>query len=297
MNIELTIFTPAYNRAHTLTRLFESLKMQTLKNFEWLIIDDGSIDNTKEVVDILVTQSDFPIRYIYQKNMGKQVAWNRAVNEAKGALFCCLDSDDALYNKNNIFDIYNKYIRYLKDNKTIGLRFLAYSNVKDNFDGAKISDDITICSYYDELSSAKNYGERIDFMKTDILKEFLFPEIQNLKFIPEIWFYISSAENGYKFVYVPEPYRIFFDDVAENRLSRSSIKKHAKGHFISRSKMLNSVPLKVYLSNPKAWIIALIRFSQCANYLKLSYNERKRNANIFYVILSYMFFPLIIFLK
>ena len=64
----LTIFTPTYNRAHTLVRTYQSLCHQTCKDFEWLIIDDGSIDNTSDIVKIWITEADFKIKYIYQKN-------------------------------------------------------------------------------------------------------------------------------------------------------------------------------------------------------------------------------------
>lgn len=90
-----TVFTPTYNRAHTLHRVYESLALQTLRNFEWLIVDDGSTDNTKELVDKWQNQAGSPIRYIRQDRQGKHVAFNRGVREAYGELFLTLDSDDA----------------------------------------------------------------------------------------------------------------------------------------------------------------------------------------------------------
>lgn len=92
----LTIFTPAYNRAHTLPRLHESLLAQTQGGFEWLVVDDGSIDGTGELVHGWAEDSPFPIRYIYQENSGKHVAHNLGAHEAQGRLFMCVDSDDWL---------------------------------------------------------------------------------------------------------------------------------------------------------------------------------------------------------
>ena len=74
----LTIFTPAYNRAHTLVRTYESLCRQTCKDFEWLIVDDGSQDNTRELVDSWIKEGKIPIRYIYQHNQGMHAAHNTA---------------------------------------------------------------------------------------------------------------------------------------------------------------------------------------------------------------------------
>ena len=90
-----TVFTPTYNRAYTLHRVYESLKAQTYRDFEWLIVDDGSNDNTRELIQKWQNESLFSIRYIYQQNSGKHIAFNRAVREAKGELFLTLDSDDA----------------------------------------------------------------------------------------------------------------------------------------------------------------------------------------------------------
>ena len=90
----LTIFTPAYNRAHTLPRTYQSLCRQTCKDFEWLIIDDGSSDNTKELVEGWIKDNIIPIRYIYQENQGMHGAHNTAYRNIYTELNTCIDSDD-----------------------------------------------------------------------------------------------------------------------------------------------------------------------------------------------------------
>jgi glycosyltransferase involved in cell wall biosynthesis len=90
-----TVFTATYNRAHTLGRVYESLRAQTYRDFEWLIVDDGSDDDTRRLVGKWCALAEFPIRYIYQENQGKHVAHNRAVSEACGEFLLPLDSDDA----------------------------------------------------------------------------------------------------------------------------------------------------------------------------------------------------------
>lgn len=90
----LTIFTPAYNRAHTLNRTYQSLCKQSSRDFEWLIIDDGSTDNTAELVKSWIAEADFAIKYIYQENQGMHGAHNTAYKNIKTELNTCIDSDD-----------------------------------------------------------------------------------------------------------------------------------------------------------------------------------------------------------
>ncbi len=90
----LTIFTPAYNRAHTLPRTYESLLRQTCKDFEWLVIDDGSTDNTAELVKGWMADAKISIRYIYQENGGLYTGYNTAYANIKTELCVCIDSDD-----------------------------------------------------------------------------------------------------------------------------------------------------------------------------------------------------------
>lgn len=94
MGKTLTIFTPAYNRAHTIGRTYESLCRQTCKDFEWLIIDDGSSDNTRELVEGWMKENKIPIRYIYQENQGMHGAHNTAYKNIYTELNTCIDSDD-----------------------------------------------------------------------------------------------------------------------------------------------------------------------------------------------------------
>ena len=107
----LTVFTPAYNRSNTLVRTYESLCRQTSKDFCWLIIDDGSIDDTKEIVLKWIQENKIDIRYIYQNNQGMHGAHNTAYRNIHTELNTCIDSDDYMPD-----DAVEKIISYWKKN-------------------------------------------------------------------------------------------------------------------------------------------------------------------------------------
>ena len=92
----ITVFTPTYNRAYTLKRLFESLQDQTFRDFEWLVVDDGSTDNTQELLADMQDNATFPMRVFRQENSGKHIAINLGAREAAGEWFFIVDSDDSL---------------------------------------------------------------------------------------------------------------------------------------------------------------------------------------------------------
>ena len=105
----LTIFTPSFNRAHTLHLCYESLKRQTCKDFMWLIVDDGSEDGTKEKVENWIIESDFTIEYFFQENQGMHGAHNTAYESIDTELNVCIDSDDYMTD-----DAVEKIIKFWK---------------------------------------------------------------------------------------------------------------------------------------------------------------------------------------
>ena len=116
----VTVFTPTYNRAYILEQLYRSLCSQTCKNFEWLIVDDGSTDNTCELVALWSQENKFSIRYYLQKNGGKHRAINKGVELAQGELFYIVDSDDQLP-PNSINDILCIYSDVCDDDSFAGV--------------------------------------------------------------------------------------------------------------------------------------------------------------------------------
>ncbi len=187
----ITVFTPTYNRAKLLSRLYKSLCKQTYRDFEWVIVDDGSVDDTHYVVESFMNGNDnengnnnFPIRYLYQENGGKHRAINRGVREAKGDVFFIADSDDWL--PVNALKIVNDQYEKIADDKQIaGLCGLdAYEDGRIAGSGfpfeKKVATTIEIRNRYGVIGDLK------EVFKTIVLKEFSFPEIKDEKFCPEV---------------------------------------------------------------------------------------------------------------
>ena len=235
-----TVFTPTYNRAHTLRVVFESLLNQTFKTlnrdpvFEWLIIDDGSTDETGRLVSRFQKEADFPIRYYYQDNSGKHVAMNKGVQLAQGALFLPADSDDAFVPETlRIF--YRYWAELTEDQKRIcaGVNCLC----RDGDTGKIIGDLNRIDPYafvYDMPYMLKNrlYFERWGVTRTDIIRKFPFPEIEGVHYCPEgiVW---NQIGRRYKRINTNEVLRtIFFqkDGISKNIVS--SYIKNAKAHYL-----------------------------------------------------------------
>lgn len=195
-NVLVTVFTPTYNRATTLSRLWESLKKQTSYQFEWLIVDDGSSDDTELIVnDLRKWTEEFCIRYKKKENGGKHRAINYGVSVAEGELFFIVDSDDWLP-QNSISDILACYNDIRGDISFAGVAGCKFDSRE------KISGTTFQGEYVDATSLERSKfgikGEKAEVFLTEILKKYPFPEFQNEKFLSEAIVWNKIASDGYK---------------------------------------------------------------------------------------------------
>jgi len=222
--LSITLFTSTYNRVGLLKRLYESIKKQNYNSFEWVIVDDGSTDNTKSIVEVWIKESDFDIRYYYQENSGKGIAINRGVEKARGKLFFIIDSDDWLAD-NALIDIWQTWQSISEEQKPFfaGVCGLcSYRN--DRIVGTKYplniidSDSIEIRTFYDVK------GDKCEVFRTEILKQFPFPEGMG-KFTPEglVWNRIAQK---YKMRYVNKIWE--YKEYQPEGLSAKSIEVRVK---------------------------------------------------------------------
>jgi glycosyltransferase involved in cell wall biosynthesis len=206
-----TVFTATYNRAHTLGRVYDSLCRQTCRSFEWLIVDDGSTDGTRALVEGWQGDAPFPIRYLAQENAGKHVAFNRGVREARGELFLQFDSDDAcvpeaLERFKHHWDAIPRDCRAHFTAVTCLSRDHRGALVGTRFPHDVIDSDSREIRYRYGVT-----GEKWGFHRTEVLRQYPFPESIRRHVVPEgiVW---SQIARRYKTRFVNEALRIYYTD-------------------------------------------------------------------------------------
>lgn len=197
----ISILTPTYNRGKLLLPLYDSLKNLTFKDFEWLIVDDGSEDDTEQYalswIAHNIENAEFPIRYIKKSNGGKHTAINRGVREASGELILILDSDDTL--PSDSLAIIAQYYEQCKGYKDCA----GVCGLMSHHDGQLIGTGFPKDPMYESAlqfryaEKGNVTGDLLEIYKTSVMREFPFPEIENEKFCPEslVW---NRIANKYK---------------------------------------------------------------------------------------------------
>jgi len=263
-----TVFTPTYNRAHTLVRVFDSLSAQTFRDFEWLVVDDGSADGTDALIDRWREAADFPVRYVAQTHAGKHVAHNRALREARGEFFVVLDSDDAcvptalermLHHWNSI-----PPERRSEFSGVAGLcRDQNRNIIGDRFPSEPLDISLREQHYVYRLRGEK-WGPEL----TGILRQFPFPEIPNVNFMPEGTVWLEVAKK-YKIRCVNEVFRIYH--VADRATgatltTRKSLGENAVGRLYYYAWLLNN-DIEYFFKAPLRFIKVATMFNVVAFYV------------------------------
>ena len=183
METGITIFTPTYNRAHLLNRLFESIKNLSYENFEWLIVDDGSTDETEKLINRFREKSKFKIIYVKQENQGKYMAINNGVKLANKELFFIVDSDDWL--PNDSLNRIDEYYKKIKSNEgfagVAGLKKV----MNKNAESISLHENEFITNSLDFRFTYNYSGDVAEVYRTSVLKDYPFPEFKNEKFCTE----------------------------------------------------------------------------------------------------------------
>ena len=202
--MKLSILTATYNRAKYLTRLYQSIvnnKEKSNLEVEWILIDDGSTDKTKQSIKKFNSEQKVNIKYIYQENSGKMSAINRGINEVTGELIVDCDSDD-FFSKNAFKIIEDNAIKLLNDKEIYALCFLKQTE-DGNISGNKFKQNYMKTTMFDLYFKDDIQGEKILVFNSEIRKRYKHELEKNEKFITEARMYHKMDEK-YKILCINE---------------------------------------------------------------------------------------------
>ena len=251
-----TVFTPTYERAASIHRVYDSLKVQTMRDFEWIVVDDGSTDGTDALIKGWAAQADFPVTYLRQKHAGKHMAWNNALNHAKGQFFVIADSDDA-FRPDSLERFWTMWRSIPVDHRG-RYRGVACRCVDEygNFVGdSAIPDPWLDASELDAKYKYHLQYEMWGMTRIDVLREYPNPDIKGLRFYPEciIW-----DEIGKKYLtrYFNEPLRVLYHDQANATTIKYVNNRFRENYYLWRH-VLND--LNAYADrDPKLFLKSLV---------------------------------------
>lgn len=274
---KLTIFTATYNRAHLIWQLYESLQRQRNFEFEWIVIDDGSGDNTKELFEKWTSEkNNFSIRYYYQENGGLIRALNRGISLAKGKYFAKIDSDDF------VVDEYAENIMRWIDETENEEEIYAVAGLKVRKDGTPLKGSFPLIPegkrFVDSTDlERKKYNLDADMCeawKTSVLKKHPFPVWHNEKFAPEQLVLFDIAMEGLKIRWYPIAMCVCEYQEGGLTLGASKLEKENPMGYA----MMYNQNLKINASMKKhlydaAQMTALSLYAHEFSYLKQSNNQ------------------------
>ena len=259
----LTVFTPSYNRAYTLHKCYESLLRQTSKDFTWLIIDDGSSDNTKELVDSWINENKIEINYIYQENQGMHGAHNTAYKNIKTELNVCIDSDDYMPD-----DAVEKIISFWNKNKRSDLAGImaldAYTDGK--VIGDKFPNELKESTYFDIYNKYGLKGDKKLIYRSELTTQYPYPIFEGEKYVSLAYKY-AKLDSKYKLALMNEV--VCNVEYMEDGSSLNMLKQYRKNPkgfaFIRIDNM----------KNPNATL--LFKFKECIHYVASSFISKNKN--------------------
>lgn len=263
---QFTVLTPTYNRAHTLERAYQSLCLQSYQDFEWLVIDDGSTDNTRERVLAWQQEANFPIVYQWQANQHKKTAFNHGVRLAQGELIVALDSDDTLEPNalEQMAAVWRDIPQVQRHN------YVAVTGLCQRPDG-KVVGELYPYDQFDASSLDINFkyavkGEKFGCLSTAVLRQFPFPEHID-GFVPESLVWRSIARAGYLTRFVNQVYRVYYDSADSLSEQGQNSTQHALGLWLlAHDTVVNCLPWFRY--QPKAFLMAAARYTRFALYMR-----------------------------
>lgn len=255
-----TVYTPTFNRAHTLHRVFDSLQAQTCRDFEWLVIDDGSTDDTPALMARYQKEAGFPVRYLREPHRGAHHAHNLSLRESRGQLWVKLDSDDgcvpeALARLQHHWE----HLPAAQRDSFSGVTGLCRDQ-NGALVGMQFPADPLDCSAAELEYRHKVRGEKWGFLRLDVLRQFPYPEDVPGNFIPEsfIWCQVSQQHVTR---HINEELRIYWMDAPSLVHGRANPRTNAAGHRLM-FKMVLDLESGWFFTAPFRLLRAAVQYSR-----------------------------------
>ena len=238
----LSIVTASYNRGYCLHNLYQSLLQQTCFHFEWIVVDDGSADNTRQLVQAWIEENKlFPIQYLKKSNGGKHTAMNVGVSASKGDFVFFVDSDDTL--TSDAVEKVERWCYQIADDP----QFAGVSGCRADR-GGKLLGSFPMDTDYVDASNIERYskhleGDKAEVYRKALLREFPFPEFPGERFLPEGAVWDEIAHQGYKIRWYHDViYHCEYqaDGLTQNNIEH--IRRSFRGFTLAKKKIYDYYP-------------------------------------------------------
>lgn len=258
----ITVFTPAFNRAHTIWRTYQSLCRQTCKDFIWMVIDDGSTDNTAELVLKWKENSEFEIIYIYQQNQGMHGAHNTAYQNITTELNVCIDSDD--YMPDDAIELITKFWRKNGSDKYAGIIGLDV-DLNQQIIGTEFPNNLKETTLTDFYANGGKGDKKLVY-RTEVIKKYPeYPIFDNEKYVGLAYKYMLIDQN-YTLLTINKPLVVveYQQDGSSNNMLHQYWNNPKGFAFYRKTEMVLAPTLKR-------------RFMSCIHYVSSSIISKNKN--------------------
>ncbi|HUC44588.1 MAG TPA: glycosyltransferase family A protein [Candidatus Sulfotelmatobacter sp.] len=270
-----SVITPTFNRAHTLPRVWESLRAQTYPSFEWVVVDDGSTDGTGALVAGWAAHAPFPVRYLRQENRGKHVAVNRGVSASSGEMIVVLDSDDACVP--SALERFAFHWRSIPEQRR-GEFYAIVCNCVDP-EGRLVGDPFP-AAVIDARGLDVRYvwrvrGEKWGTVRAELLRETPFPEKPERMRMPEsiVW---DRLAQKYSARFVNEALRVYYLEPGEGSLgSPGDPARYAWGSMLQHRIVLDE-HLDYFRAAPLAFLTAAAHYVRFSRHAGVAGRDQRR---------------------
>ena len=255
-----TVLTPTHNRAAVITRAFESLQAQSFQAFEWLVVDDGSTDDTAMVVQACAARARFPVRYVRQSHGHKKTAFNLGVRLAAGEMLVVLDDDDEL-RPDTLATFWASWqgIDPAQRATHIGVVGLC-AGTDGRIVGDAFPQDVMDCRATDMYFLHRVRGEKFGCQRTAVLRDFPYPE-DIPGFVPESLIWWAIASQGWRTRFINHVVRTYHATPASLSGSQGAAHRHALGLYLLNWSWVEQ-QLAYFRHAPVAFALAAARLTR-----------------------------------